>query len=211
MKGAFTKTQKRSFLYSSLLVLCASLFLPVQSLAGEPFLQPGANVLLLSGLAGDLESESSYRDQLQSWLEILGAAGVHSIHVLADNPDPLASTIEARPASRSNFLALAASLKGQTNALLVIAWGHGGRQGATPVFHVRGPRITPSDFRTLATEAPSSKSLLFFRGSGAFAREAAVVDGEAAAGAHEEGAAQAGAAAAGGGVVRCGAATAARI
>lgn len=176
MKGAFTKTQKRSFLYSSLLVLCASLFLPVQSLAGEPFLQPGANVLLLSGLAGDLESESSYRDQLQSWLEILGAAGVLSIHVLADNPGPLASTIDAQPASRSNFLALAASLKGQTNALLVIAWGHGGRQGVTPVFHVRGPRITPSDFRTLASEAPSSKSLLFFRGSGAFARETAGPD-----------------------------------
>ena len=172
MKGAFTKSQRSRFY--NLLALCASLFSVVEAVASEPFLQPGATVVLLSGLPGDLESETAYRDQLQSWLDLLEAPG--SIHVLADNAGPLPPTIDVRSASRSNFLSLATSLKGQTNLLTVIAWGHGGRQGATAVFHVRGPRLTPSDFRTLAAEVHPSRWLLFFRGSGAFARELAGPD-----------------------------------
>src|SRR5689334_3821947 len=136
MKGAFTKSQKCLLSYSLAVALSASFFLTPRSLASEPFLPPGANVVLLSGLPGDLESEASHRDQLQSWLGILEASRPRSIHVLADNPGPLPSTLDAQPASRSNFLALATSLKPQTNPLIVIAWGHGGRQGAIPVFHV---------------------------------------------------------------------------
>ena len=35
--------------------------------------------------------------------------------------------------------------------LVVFAWGHGGAQGATPVFHVRGPRVTPDDVQAVAS------------------------------------------------------------
>src|SRR5262245_44229109 len=98
MKGAFTKSQKCFLLYSFAVALSASFFLTVRSLASEPLLEPGANVVLLSGLPGDLESESSYRDQLQSWLEIIQASRPRSLHVLADNPGPLPSKIDAQPA-----------------------------------------------------------------------------------------------------------------
>ncbi len=72
---------------------------------------------------------------------------------------------------RSTFLGLGQKLAGGTNALVVIAWGHGGKQGNTPVLHVRGPRITGADFKTLAREAAAGESrwVLMFRGSGAFA------------------------------------------
>jgi hypothetical protein len=174
MKRDLTKTQTHSRFYTGLMGFCASIFLLAHSTAAEPFLAPGANVVLLSGLPGDLESETSYGDQLQSWLEILQGVATHSIGVLTDGADTLPAGIDARPASRSNFLAVAASLHGQTNPLIVIAWGHGGRQGSTPVFHVRGPRITVADFNTLAANvAAESRWLLFFRGSGIFARELA--------------------------------------
>jgi hypothetical protein len=126
-----------------------------------------------------------------------------SVFVLCDNPESvtLPAGLEGKvlKADRAGFLGLVPALKrrdepgavgrapseaGQTgkadqlgseptNALVVIAWGHGGRQGNTPVFHVRGPRLTPADFRTLATEASVTESrwILMFRGSGAFARE----------------------------------------
>ena len=48
-------------------------------------------------------------------------------------------------------------------------------QGSTPVFHVRGPRITADDFKTLASQvtAPDSRWILMFPGSGAFATQLA--------------------------------------
>jgi hypothetical protein len=176
MKGDLTKTQSCRQFYSGVLALCASIFLGCQSPAAEPFLAPGANVVLISGLPGDLESETTYRDQLRSWLEILETAQPHSVHVLADSPGSLSGKIDARAASRSNFLAVAETLPGQANPLVVIVWGHGGKQGGTPVFHVRGPRITVADFQKLATNGPTvSNWLLFFRGSGFFARELATM------------------------------------
>ena len=49
-----------------------------------------ATVVLLAGLAGDVESENAYREQLQSWLEILQASGdTHKLFVLFDNPDSI--------------------------------------------------------------------------------------------------------------------------
>jgi hypothetical protein len=70
---------------------------------------------------------------------------------------------------------LTKKLEGQTNPLVVIAWGHGGRQGKNPVFHVRGPRLTPADFQTLADQAAGRASywVLLFRESGSFARQLA--------------------------------------
>jgi len=174
MKSDLSKTHNCLRFYSGLLVFCASIFLWPKSSAAEPFTAPGANVLLLSGLPGDLESETYYRDQVRSWLEILQTAAPHSIHLLADSPGDVAAGIDARTASRSNFLSVAHLLQGQTNSLIFIAWGHGGKQGSTPVFHVRGPRITIADFGLLATNGPpESRWLLFFRGSGIFARELA--------------------------------------
>jgi len=72
---------------------------------------------------------------------------------------------------RSTFLGLGQKLAGGTNALVVIAWGHGGRQGNMPVLHVRGPRITAADFKAVARQAAVGESrwILMFRGSGAFA------------------------------------------
>jgi hypothetical protein len=74
-------------------------------------------------------------------------------------------------ADRTNFLSLGPMFAGKTNPLVVIAWGHGGKQGSMPVFHVRGQRLTPADFNALALEAKGmeSKWVLMFRGSGEFA------------------------------------------
>ncbi|HEY5480798.1 MAG TPA: DUF3857 domain-containing protein [Verrucomicrobiae bacterium] len=76
---------------------------------------------------------------------------------------------------RSSFLGLGQKLAGGSNALVVIAWGHGGRQGNTPVLHVRGPRITAADFKAVAHQAAAGESrwVLMFQGSGSFANELA--------------------------------------
>ena len=78
-------------------------------------------------------------------------------------------------AERAGFVKLAETLAGRTNGLLIVAWGHGGRQRDVPVFHVRGPRLTPADFKTLADALPGGESrwILLFRGSGAFAAQLA--------------------------------------
>ena len=103
----------------------------------------------------------------------------------ADHPSPVtnhASRITHPPSpvtilkgDRSTFLGLGEKLAGGTNALVVIAWGHGGRQGNTPVLHVRGPRITAADFKAVASQAAAGESrwILLFRGSGAFANDLA--------------------------------------
>jgi hypothetical protein len=154
-----------------------------------------STVVLLAGLPGDVESENNYRDQLQSWLDLIaGGRNPAQLFVLCDNPDavklPPALTRTSAPtfpgtapstlakvlkADRTNFLALAPALAGATNPLVLIAWGHGGRQGNTQVFHVRGPRITPSDFKGVASQAGALDScwILMFPGSGSFASQLA--------------------------------------
>src|SRR6266446_3783671 len=161
----------------------------------QAFLPPHSTVVLLAGLPGDLESDNTYRDQLQTWLEIVQVSGAADrIFVLSDNAESVilpeknnASTNYHSPltihdslstllhADRTNFLALGQTLAGATNPLVVIAWGHGGRQGATPVLHVRGPRLTPADFKAVGGQAMESQSrwVLLFRGSGAFAKQLA--------------------------------------
>jgi hypothetical protein len=146
--------------------------------APEPFIPPGATVVLLAGLPGDLESEASYRQQMHAWLDWLSrlTPAPRRVYILRDGSESfdatLACPVETLPANREAFLLLAGSLRGGSDALLVVAWGHGGMQGTTPVFHVRGPRITASDFAQLARLGPGVESrwVLFFRGSGRFAR-----------------------------------------
>jgi len=152
---------------------------PVFATAATQFLRPDATYVLLSGLPGDLESESSYREQLHAWLEFLAAVHPKQVIALADNPEnvglaagrPTNKSLTFFPSSRSNFLAVSSLIGGSTNPLVVVAWGHGGKQGSTPVFHVRGPRITPADFPAFADKTASLESfwLLSFRGSGYFA------------------------------------------
>jgi transglutaminase-like putative cysteine protease len=148
------------------------------------FLPTHSTVVLLSGLAGDLESENAYRDQIQTWLEIVASREPAHVFLLCENPEAFAlpADVDKTPeatsritlhATRTNFLDLSQQVS-KTNPLVVIAWGHGGRQGSTPVFHVRGPRITPSDFKKVAEGiSGDSRWILMFRGSGAFARELA--------------------------------------
>lgn len=146
-----------------------------QASAAEPFTSKAA-VVVVTGLPGDVESERSYEDQLGRLLEILSqeAARPREIFVLVDAPDrvklPAGLAARVKAGSREAFLELARELRGRDEPLVVFAWGHGGMQGRTPVFHVRGPRLTPDDFKTLAdaVDARPSRFILFFRGSGAF-------------------------------------------
>lgn len=149
--------------------------------AAESFLPRQATVVLLAGLPGDVQSEGAYREQLQAWIEWLATSPTPpgQVYVFWDSPETLLlpATLPAKisPARREEFLALGRSLAGQANSVCVVLWGHGGMQGRTPVFHVRGPRITPADLKTFAEEATrgDSRWVLFFRGSGQFAKELA--------------------------------------
>ncbi len=98
------------------------------------------------------------------------AAGSHQSSVISHR-----SSVTVLKGDRSTFLGLGHTLVEPTNALVVIAWGHGGRQGRTPVLHVRGPRITAADFKDFANQAGARESrwVLMFRGSGSFASELA--------------------------------------
>src|SRR5262249_15740436 len=88
---------------------------------------------------------------------------------------PQPTSFGAFEATRSNFLNLSKTLAATTNPLVVVAWGHGGRQGSVPVFHVRGERLRPEDFQAFADafSGQATRWVLLFRGSGAFARQLA--------------------------------------
>ncbi len=143
----------------------------------ESFLPAAASVVLLPGLAGDVESERTYAGQLAGWLEILANArpAVRETFVFSDNPEsvklPAGFSARVLRTSRPEFSSLGQQLRQGTNPLVVIVWGHGGMQGNTPVFHVRGPRLTPADFTAWLNPANSRRSLwvLLYRGSGRFA------------------------------------------
>ncbi|MDB6028476.1 MAG: hypothetical protein JWM68_4699 [Verrucomicrobiales bacterium] len=141
------------------------------------FIPKHANIVLLAGIAGDVETEKEFRDQLHSWFDAISASGAtpNKVFLVSDiEPDtsPSELPLQKLKAAREDFLTLSKTLADSTNELLVIAWGHGGMQGRTPVFHVRGPRITPADFKSLAaTQRGGSRWVLYFRGSGSFARE----------------------------------------
>ncbi len=169
--------------------LLGALLLAAESPGGGGLLPQRANVVLVSGLPGDVENENAYRDQLQRWLEIVAADGkAAKVLVLCDSPEAvtLPPGLSASPSTngpsvellkndRKTFQGLGATLGHDTNALVVIVWGHGGKQGSTSVFHVRGPRITAADFKAVAKEAGAAESrwILIFPGSGTFAGQLA--------------------------------------
>ena len=137
-----------------------------------------ANVVIMAGLPGDVESEASFlKKEARQLLEILARKESlpKSVHVLIDDPAsitlPAGLAGDVKPATRENFLALAKTPAGDATPLVVFAWGHAGLQKATPVFHVRGQRITPDDFAAVAAAAKGpSRWVLLFRGSGSFAK-----------------------------------------
>src|SRR5437667_6326234 len=96
-------------------ILCAYLLscaLGVSASIGSPELFPEQSiVVLLAGLPGDSESENTYREQLQAWLDVLvGLAEPRAIIVLCDHPEllklPLALEAKNMPSTRANFLGL---------------------------------------------------------------------------------------------------------
>ena len=156
--------------------------LPAALVAGMVFAEEpraftsGADVVVLVGLPGDVENEKAYHDQVGRLLAILvrPECRPESLHLLVDAPETVALPeglhADIGPATRQAVLALAGRLDVATRPRTLVVWGHGGRQGSEPVFHVRGPRVTPQDLSRLAARAGPSRVLLFFRGSGEFAR-----------------------------------------
>ncbi len=185
MGGQSPARRTRATAFGSLLL--AAVALAAGPLDPQPLIPEQSAVVLMTGLPGDMESENTYREQLQTWLDILAAEGKAArILVLCDDPELVTLPVKLGgrlskadckgfKADRNGFLELGRTLAGVTNPLVVIAWGHGGRQGNTPVFHVRGPRITATDFEAVANQAtaPESRWVLMFRGSGAFAGQLA--------------------------------------
>src|SRR5258708_3674327 len=77
----------------------------------QPLIPPRATVILLSGLPGDVESENSYQDQLQSWMQTVENDGkADRLFVLCDNPQalklPVKLKVERLRSDRENFLAV---------------------------------------------------------------------------------------------------------
>ncbi|HTL16595.1 MAG TPA: DUF3857 domain-containing protein, partial [Patescibacteria group bacterium] len=147
------------------------------STGNEPFAGSNVTFVLVSGLPGDIESENAFQDQLRGWLEFLSIEQrAKRCVVFCDQPSavkpPDAVRSQTFKADRANLLSLPEKIGSVPGQLRIIVWGHGGNQGATPVFHVRGPRLTPSDFASVAAKLPEGASqwVFLFRGSGAFAQ-----------------------------------------
>jgi hypothetical protein len=146
--------------------------------APQPLFGPASTVVVLSGLPGDLEHERAYEAQTNRLLEVLAAppSRPSRVVVLADAVARISSPpglpVQTSVASREAFLALGPQLASAPGPLVLIAWGHGGVQGSTPVFHVRGPRLSADDFAVFvaSTRRRAVRCVLAFRGSGAFAR-----------------------------------------
>jgi len=141
---------------------------------------PGCTGLLLRGLPGDIENENSYREQMQNWVDLAVRSGLaQRLFVICDQPEavrlPNNPRFKAIKADREEFLSLGQKLATEKAPLVVVVWGHGGQQRTTPVLHVRGPRLIPGDFAVVADQAnaPESRWVLLFRGSGAFAKKLA--------------------------------------
>ncbi len=137
-----------------------------------------STVVLMTGLPGDIESENAYREQMQDWLDLIPTT-VNKVITLSDFSEalkrPRDREVSFLKSDRKSFESLGSTLESMTNPIVFVIWGHGGKQGSTPVFHVRGPRLSPSDFQNLAKKNPrlQSRWVLLFRGSSAFASELA--------------------------------------
>lgn len=143
--------------------------------AEESFFQD-RTVVVVAGLPGDLESEKKYSDEVVRLLNFFNSVKPPPKKVLLlDNLDltfdfKTTYSLVTQPNDRKSFLALPEKLKDSAQPPLFIVFGHGGNLGDKPVFHIPGPRLTPEDFRTVAKDFPGSTWLLFFPGSGYFAK-----------------------------------------
>ncbi len=137
-----------------------------------------ATVVVISSIPGDVESEKTYQNQLSQLMEVLSAktGRPRNLFILVDEPKtaspPSELGAQVMAATKDNFLALSQKIAGRPDPIVIFVWGHGSLQGSEPVFHVRGPRLTADDFRKFADQSGNVKSrwVLFFRGSGSFAR-----------------------------------------
>ena len=153
------------------------LWLGRATIMAEPFVSSNATVVLFCGLPGDADSENRYKDQLQGWFELLDSAGpIKRCLAFSDQPSSIRAVagmpVLTLKADREHFLSLPDLLGPDVKTLRVIVWGHGGKQGAAPVLHVRGPRITAADLVNVSDRLPvrDSEWVLLFRGSGGFAQ-----------------------------------------
>ena len=142
---------------------------------GKSFVS-GGTVVILVGLPGDMESEKTYGDETIRLLHLLNRPefAPQKVVLLSSVPPSVdlkwGFPLEVVPNGRDSFLALVDKLKEAPAPAVFIAFGHGGNQGRTPVFHVPGPRLTPDDFATVAATKAASTWLLFFPGCGNFAK-----------------------------------------
>lgn len=155
--------------------------------AAEPLAK--GRIVILSGLPGDVESDTLYKRRLSDLLEVLGNAGVkpESVHLFAHDPDKIQLPagwrgMDVRPASRQGFLELGETLGSASDPVSLLAWGHGGSMRDKAVFHVAGPRITGEDFAAFAASVGKNgapvRGILFFTGSGDIVRAMRDAGGE---------------------------------
>src|SRR6266581_937539 len=101
---------------AAMLILFSIAAFYVKANEQDSFIPSQATVILMSSLAGDVESENAYRDQLQAWLDIVATSNARRTIVLCDAPESLSLPANAEnkvfKAGRTNFLGLAATLAG---------------------------------------------------------------------------------------------------
>ncbi|PTX97320.1 hypothetical protein DB346_20155 [Verrucomicrobia bacterium LW23] len=166
---------------------------PAKPAATTSFLT-GRDIVLVTGIPGDISHEKLFADNITRFLDICTRpeSRPRRIYILADEPasvtvpSVLRDITETSPSGRAPFMALAEKLKGRP--LLLILWGHGGMLGKNRVYHLRGPRLTADDLKAWADTAapnaatttitsdiapPVAQFVLYFPGSGVFARHIA--------------------------------------
>src|SRR5689334_23359571 len=79
------RVNTRVYLSGFFIAACLAQFAPVVD--AQPFLPSHSQVILLSGVPGDLESETAYKDQLGAWLQVIEQQAPEAIVALTDNPD----------------------------------------------------------------------------------------------------------------------------
>lgn len=160
----------------SIVFLCLALLASFTPASAKSFAS-GADVILIAGIAGDVETESEYEEiasNLMNWLKSTDPAPA-SVTIFADMATEWTDDrfpiqkLEAKQLALKKFIE---SRKNNDRPLVCFLWGHGGEQKGTPVFHVKGPRIEPADLESLKNAWPNQPSFwtLAFRHSGSFSK-----------------------------------------
>src|SRR6266496_1928102 len=77
-----------AYLCCAAVLVCVPAVFPAT--ADEPLFAPHSTVVLLAGLAGDVESETTYREQMQSWLDLVERSSqVENVCILCDGAETL--------------------------------------------------------------------------------------------------------------------------